>query len=187
MYNLWGSMHDSMAADIGGLYSLVEETVPPDMFILADSAFCHSERIHCTLSRRQELGLSVEDVVIRRAQSRIVSKARVLVEWSIAGLKTTFRQLLQKLEPADMREALMDVCLRLWNYRVRTMGVSEVAKVFTVDEDLAEEEHDPSLVYNLPHAEQTKASGAAATYCGDMGAGTAGAGVGELLSPAAEG
>ena len=151
--NLPGSLHDSWCCSLGGLYDLLDATTPDGMCILADTAFQRGPHVLCTSDTRTLQGLSVTDSILMRAASRIVSKARILVEWSIGGLKSTFRILRHKLIDAGLRPAIFEACLRLWNFRVRTMAVSEVAKVFSRSEDLLEIPHDPSEEFNVDYVE----------------------------------
>ena len=82
----------------------------------------------------------------RRIRSKIISKVRILVEWSIGGLKQTFRILGTKLAgDSASRETILEVCFKLWNLRVRCMGISEARTVFSAG---AEREMDV-----VPHDE----------------------------------
>jgi hypothetical protein len=148
--NCPGSWHDSLVAQYGGLYNLIQQTIPPGKLLLADSAFQRMAGILCTSDRRTLTGVSTEQAIILRAASKVVSKARILVEWSIGGLKKTFRILEQKLPGKAAHRALVfHVCFALWNLRVRTTHCSEVAKVFSLDEPLVVYPHDPAQQYNF--------------------------------------
>jgi hypothetical protein len=110
------------------------------------------------------MGMSVADAVLRRAASKVVSKARILVEWSIGGLKSVFRILRHRLIDTSLRPLIFEACLMLWNYRVRTMAISEVAKVFSWTEELSEVPHDPDERFNCEYVEDASA----ANSVGDM-------------------
>jgi hypothetical protein len=152
--NLPGSLHDSWCCTIAGLYDLLDSTVPEGMCILGDTAFQRGPHLLATTDERALQGVSTVDAILLRAASRIVSKARIMVEWSIGGLKSTFRILRHKLMSASLRPIIFEICLRLWNYRVRTMNVSEVARVFSRDEDLGQVEHNPGDIYNVDYVER---------------------------------
>ena len=58
------------------------------------------------------------------------SLVRILVEWR---------------SEKELRETIFEVCLRLWNFSVRHMGVSQVAAVFSdaeTDDDLQAKLHN---------------------------------------------
>ena len=78
-----------------------------------------------------------------------MSKARILVEWSIGGVKSTFRVLRQRPQDEDMRPTLFETCLRMWNFRVRRTHVSEAAKVFSRGDDMVEVGHDAEDEFNV--------------------------------------
>jgi hypothetical protein len=146
-------LHDSYCCTTAGLYELLDATVPPGFCVLADTAFQRGPHVLCTVDNRTVQGVSVLDSILLRAASKIVSKARILVEWSIGGLKSTFRILRHPLLDAELRPIIFEVCMRLWNLRVRTMAVSEVAKVFSREEDMLEVLHDQAAEFNLNYVE----------------------------------
>jgi hypothetical protein len=134
-YNLPGAWHDSMAAAVGGLYHHLAVAVPQGKFLLGDSAFIRGPHVLDTATARTLLGHTPEEVIILRAASKMVSKVRILVEWSFGGLKKTF-QILQTRLPrtSSGRKIIFELCFHLWNYRVRTMRVGEVVRVFNLEE-----------------------------------------------------
>jgi hypothetical protein len=147
--NFPGCWHDSLVADYGDLYDLIRNTVPPGRYLLADTAFQRMPGILSTVDERTSGNVSTEDAIVLQAASTIVSKARILVEWSIGGLKKTFRILEHKLVGTSRwRDAVFRACFQLWNFRVRLMNCTEVPKVFCIDEALHVRPH-AHVAYNV--------------------------------------
>jgi len=148
--NFPGSYHDSLCAEMGEIYSLIEQGIPAGYCVLADTGFRQRRHLLLTTNKIKELGKPPEVVLALRAASKIVSKTRILVEWSLGGLKSKFHVLHQKL-PGDpeRRQLIFDCCIPLWNYIVRTVGNCEVATVFGGDGELTEVQHDRGQRYRI--------------------------------------
>lgn len=131
---------------MGRIYDLIDAAVPDGYCVLADTGFSQRKHLLLTCDKRKELGKPPEVVEALRAAPR----TRILVEWSLGGLKSKFSILHQKLPgSAERRQLVFDCCFHLWNYMVRTVGNVEVASVFGGLCELAEVPHDPLLRYRL--------------------------------------
>jgi hypothetical protein len=149
--NYPGSWHDSHCAEIGGLYRELRENVPAGRYVLADSGFRRvGGRILTTFDNRSRMGRPFDVSATLQLATTIIARARVMVEWSIGGLKNTFRILAGKLPGAVAeRSRVLETSFMMWNYRVRTTNISEVAKVFDPSESIRQMRHRATQLFNL--------------------------------------
>jgi hypothetical protein len=134
---------------LSGFYAMLP-TIPPPFRLLGDSGFQAGPQLLVTQSAASLIAIDPADAETAHDASSLVARVRILVEWCLGGIKGTFRRLMQKLpSDADFRADVISAAVRLWNLRVRRMGVSEVRTVFSGTEDLEELPHPPDELLNF--------------------------------------
>lgn len=137
IYAVWnapGAQHDSTLAR--GLYDLLSYCCPPGFFIVADTAFGHPRILKPLKSDEirgmRNAGMSVDAMTRKIKRHSLAVSVRQAAEWGMHGIQGTWRRLRLPL-PADtlFRRNLLEIVGYLHNYRTRTVGISQIATVYS--------------------------------------------------------
>jgi hypothetical protein len=129
--NFLGTSHDSKIMKSLKLDRLMAH-LPPDFILAGDTAFGSTSRIIRPLSETETSGISVHERSLVSSAASLLSCLRIGSEWSVGGPLQCF-PLLNSPVPADDLDCgslRWQLCLRLFNLRVRIMGIGQTHKVF---------------------------------------------------------
>lgn len=138
--NYPGSWHDSKVVVASGLLldRLSDEKTPRGKAILGDSAFVAKARVSHGKIIRGRKSTETEDVPVSELLARVdavlqrvMPSERQSAEWGIRAMKAPFGRLRLPL-PADstLRLRLLEVCVHLYNLRVRVIGLNQIRTVY---------------------------------------------------------
>jgi hypothetical protein len=105
------------------------------MGVVSDSAFPVSEALYTRIETPLKMGdlekLPIEQQFIAMAKSNAICSIRQAAEWGMGAVEKVFRRLLEKLpfHPV-LRELRLRNLHQLYNFRVRTTGISQIRNVF---------------------------------------------------------
>lgn len=132
-----GTWHDCRIGTEGLFETLLDaKKTPPGFAIVGDSAFPNRA------SMRGKLINVIKDEYLDRikdpekklraeALNRCVKRVRQASEWGMRALQGPFARLKQQLPvDAERRRLIISTCVRLYNLRVRTVGLNQIASVF---------------------------------------------------------
>jgi hypothetical protein len=119
------------------LYRLLK-TVPDGFSIAADSAFCRADMAGQILRplkndeiERYSRSLSVQRFIATIKRHRLALSIRQSAEWGMRSIQCVCGRLQHKLDArAPVRRALLDLCVRYFNYRTRTVGLNQTRTVY---------------------------------------------------------
>jgi hypothetical protein len=109
--------------------------LPSNLLLAGDTAFGSTSRIVRPLSETEISGMSTYERSLVSSASSLLSCLRIGSEWSVGGPLQCF-PLLNAPIPADDLDCgslRWQLALRLFNLRVRTMGVGQTHKVFAAE------------------------------------------------------
>ena len=134
-HNNPGSWNDSIMS-----VSMFDKLLDPEKSImthgiLADSAFpvsgLLSDRIVTPLKANSLRKVPLQHHAAIRRQSNAITRCRQAAEWGMGAVSKVFRRLrLPLCYNPDRRRILLSNCFRLYNFRVRTTGISQIRSVF---------------------------------------------------------
>jgi len=134
-YNNPGCWHDAACSEV--LFRVLHEKTPRGYSIVADSAFPSSKlmatRILTPLKASSRLP---DDADARRdaiARHNVVTSLRQAAEWGMRSVQASFPRIkLPDGLPADKhkRARILFIIFRLFNFRVRVVGVNQIRTVF---------------------------------------------------------
>lgn len=109
------------------------QLVDDEFGIVADTAFpVGTHLIRKIISPLKENELDHPDAQPALVQlSSCITSLRQACEWGVGSVEKVWRQLLLPLPfNPDVRRRRLNNILRLWNYRVRTTGISQIRNTF---------------------------------------------------------
>jgi hypothetical protein len=112
----------------------------PGHGVLADSAFPVSDicfnRIITPLKENDYYKHSPQEIPFLMSMSNAITSMRQSCEWGVGAAEKCFRRLLMKLpfHPTKRMRRLNNI-LRLYNFRVRITGISQIRSYFFCDEE----------------------------------------------------
>ena len=133
--NAPGSWHDSRVAR--PLYDTLAETLPVGRYFVADTAFPQGTgrcpgKIRTPLNAGSALPDDPEELSQVVTFNRQLISYRQSVEWGMRALEGSFGHLHIPLPIGDVvfRQDLLEVCARLHNVRVCSVGISQILNVY---------------------------------------------------------
>lgn len=129
--NFIGSAHDSKLASKLKVAEMMSH-LDSSFCIVGDSAFATSPRVVRSLTDAELRSIPQNELSMYRGIGEIFKTLRVSAEWGVGAVTKTF-QVLEKPLPADdicYGKIIWEICLRLYNVRVRLMKKGEVFTVF---------------------------------------------------------
>lgn len=128
--NCPGSWHDSRIAE--SLYKRLFEKTPTGYFLIADTAFPHSDarlrgKIKVPLKSGAQVSADPRERENVLEENRELVNARQAAEWGMRAIQGTFGRLRGKLpiSRAAERRQILECCFRLHQVRVRRVGEDE--------------------------------------------------------------
>lgn len=134
--NFHGSWYDTRLALLSGLYyhKLSDCMKPPGIDILGYSGFVNNN--NCTNGKIKMAGKTKETNDITASQElgamdlilqRIMPRERKSAEWGVRAIKGPFGRLSATLTiDGEKRGIIIELAVRLFNYRTRTMGRNHI-------------------------------------------------------------
>jgi hypothetical protein len=104
-----------------------------EFYLQVDTAFQSTTRKIRGLREQELRNLNAAQRSAALTAHALLAKIRVAAEWGIGGIHKCWRVLNHPLPSDDpiRRSLLGEACIRLWNLRCRTMGISQIRTVFT--------------------------------------------------------
>ena len=138
--NAPGTQHDSTLAC--GLYHLLRKRTPAPFGLAADTAFSASgdlaSKIWKPLTDGQLKSASNDESISVKKLCAMIKKHRAAVsirqgaEWGMGGLQGVYRRLnLPLCVDHAKRQRLLLLVAHLWNFRVRTTGITQIGTVYS--------------------------------------------------------
>lgn len=134
-HNCCGSWNDSdMARDLIDML-LDDNRVADGHGIVSDTAFPVSQGLHnriiSPLKDGDLLRAHPDTIPALLSRSSAITSLRQACEWGMGSVEKVFRILHRRLPyDKDVRKARLNNLFRLWNFRVRTTGISQIKNVF---------------------------------------------------------
>jgi hypothetical protein len=130
-YNCPGSWHDARVAE--NIYDKLSDRTPDDAWLVSDTAFPNlAGKIKKPMKAGQHLHGTPAEIAELVAFDNELLSCRQAAEWGMRTIQGSFGRLKLPL-PADRhrdREVILELCTRLTNVRVRTVGVSQIKSVY---------------------------------------------------------
>jgi hypothetical protein len=130
--NCPGVMHDSYMADLGYIYSKLEEVnerVPHGAQCVMDSAFCGVGKPYVIKSIQAiHRAVTAEEYLMLEEATSM----RQAAEWGMNALKSSFARLkaTMRYEVYGERSQILQTIVLLYNWRANTVGVNQIKTVF---------------------------------------------------------
>ena len=114
------------------LYEKLEDKVPENFRLLADSAFSGASAVHRPAKiLRVPKENSREYNQTQRQWYGAITRQRQAVEWGMRSIQSSFQRVKIPM-PSDQhhRRKILEVMFRLHNFRVSETGVNQIRRVF---------------------------------------------------------
>ena len=132
--NCPGSWHDSVVTQLGGLYNVLHEKVPPGYFAVADSAFpvYGNDGMHIKRPPKANETSTMSQLNLTNQQMHDLVSMRQSAEWGIKSLEGTFTRLKRQFPWKDQgnRGNILENCVMLVNLRARLVGLNQIRIVW---------------------------------------------------------
>jgi hypothetical protein len=131
--NYPGSCNDKIIAE--DLDEKIEEALPEQFKILADSGFTSSKRI-LTPYKSDDLAKTnkSQEILAMVEQHNSVVSIRQSAEWGMRGIQGAFARLKTALPlNGRKRKLIIETCVRLFNLRTRFLGINQIKVVYDPD------------------------------------------------------